>query len=199
MTVTVTVEDEELQRFLAQLPETLTTKVRQMLGNAALKAQRAVIDNFNHTGATGADKLTSRTGLLARSIRTTITPTGTPLSQISAAVHTDVIYAPIHEQGGTITAKRAYAGVPGGPYLNIPLPDNLTPAGVMRKNAGEVFSQGGYLVRSRLGNWLVMDVNGKPMFVLKRSVTIKPRLGMVKAAEDQMVNVLNELRAMSLQ
>lgn len=140
--------------------------------------------------------LNNRTGRLKRSLKTEFK--GNDLNDLSGAVFTKTKYAPIHEKGGTITAKNAYINVPGGPYLNIPLAANKTPAGVMRRNAGEVFNAGGFMFKSKSGKYFVANSSGTPMFVLVRSVDIPARLGMEKAADDEIPTLLGELNALLL-
>jgi hypothetical protein len=129
---------------------------------------------------------------LRRSIRTSIQ--GETLKTLSGAVFSEKVkYAKIQEKGGTIRAKKAYTGVPGGPYLNIPLSANKTGAGVQRRSAKSVFQSGGFLIRSKRGKFLVMSSTGVPMFVLTKKVKIKPRLGMEAAAEDEIPVLLARL------
>jgi len=191
--------NEEVKKFLSQLPKTMFEGAKVAFAKATLKAQSVIrTENFTHSSSGySSDKLNSRTGDLSRSIRTALT--GTELSTLSGRVYTVSPYAPIHEFGGTVKAKDKYKRVPGGPYLNIPLSDNKTAAGVMRKSAGEVFSEGGFIIKSKQGNWLVMDVAGVPMFVLKRQVYIKPRLGMDKATQDRIPEILDSLKLMALE
>lgn len=181
----------ELSAYLALAPKVLFNETKKEIGLSVLNVQAVVTDNFFSGNNTGGNKLHNRTGLLRRSIKTSLS--GTTLKTLSGSIHTDVTYAPIHEKGGTIKAKTAYATLPGGPYLNIPLSANKTAAGVMRQNAGEVFADGGYIIKSKAGNYLVMSGTGIPMFTLKRSVVIPPRLGMETAAIDEIPTLLGNL------
>jgi phage gpG-like protein len=190
---------DELNRFIRQLPETMFENAKTAFARAVLKAHEVVrTENFT-SGNTGysSNKLNSRTGDLSRSIRTQVK--GSNLESLAASIYTNSVYAPIHEIGGTIRAKNKYVRVPGGPYLNIPLSANKTAAGVMRRSAREVFSAGGYIIRSQSGNWIVMSVNSTPMFVLKKAVYIRPRLGMVKASEDRINEIMDYLDNASLE
>jgi len=76
-----------------------------------------------------------------------------------AQVGTNVIYAPIHEFGGTIRPK-------GHPYLAIPIG---TYKGWPRTH-NDLHS-----IQSEGGNPLLADPSGKPQYVLRREVTIPPR------------------------
>ena len=174
----------ELVGYLKELPDGLYDGAKLAYQDSIRRVHRDVSGNIK-TGP-----LHSRTGLLGKSLRTSTT--GTKIGDLRSSAFSDMIYAPIHEYGGTIKAKNAYKNVPGGPYLNIPLSANLTAAGVMRQGAREVFNAGGKLFRSRRGNWLI-SLNGQLMFVLKKSVTIPARLGMSDAAEDEIPTLLGNI------
>lgn len=148
--------------------------------------------------ANATTKLNVRTGNLRRSFMFSMD--GNSLSSLRSSAYqetlkgkvklgSEVIYARIHELGGTVKAKDKYTKVPGGPYLNIPLGANKTAAGVMRRTAKQVFDASGYLARSRKGSWLVFNRRGLPMFVLKKQVKIPARLGL----RDVMARSSNEL------
>jgi len=190
MTLTVSYNSKEVEQYLKKLPETSFEKAKKVFATSVLAANREVKSN-------ATTKLNVRTGALRRSIGQSVK--GMNLDELRASIFSGssggkpVVYAPIHEFGGTVTAKKAYTNVPGGPYLNIPIADNLTPAGVMRMTAGMVFNQGGYLFKSKSGKWFVA-MNDKLMFVLVKEVTIKPQLGMRDAAEKQVPIILTELK-----
>lgn len=181
----------ELSSYLRTLSPDTFDIAKVEVGASVLRVQNTITGNFISGGGFGGDKLHARTGLLRRSMKTTLE--GTNFSDLKGSVHTDVVYAPIQETGGTISAKRAYATLPGGPYLNIPLAANLTAAGVMRQNARDVFAAGGFIIKSKVGNYIVMSGVGQPMFVLKRSVKIPARLGMENAMNDEIPTLLGNL------
>lgn len=181
----------EVNQYLQQMPENLFDDTKKVFQKAVLKADAKVKSNLTTV-------LKSRTGMLWRSLHTSVK--GTTLKTLRASIYslanvsgTPVVYAPIHEYGGTITAIDKYTGVPGGPYLNIPTGSNKTPAGIMKKSAKMIFDEGGYIQKSRKGNWGVF-LGGRMMFVLKSKVKIPARLGMRKAAEDQIPTILSSLK-----
>lgn len=181
----------EVNQYLDRIPENAFDDAEVIFQKAVLKADKRVKSFFGV-------RLKVRTGMLRRSLRTSIT--GTKLSNLRASFYSaanvgsiSVIYAPIHEYGGTVKAINKYMGVPGGPYLNIPTGSNKTPAGVMKKSAKMIFDEGGYIQKSRKGNWGVF-LGDKMMFVLKRKVHIPPRLGMVVSAERQIPTILSSLK-----
>lgn len=175
---------DEVLDLISRMPDHLYNTAKENISESVLSVHSQV---SSYSGG-----LRNRSGILRRSLKTDVG--GNTLDTLHGDVYTDVVYAPIQEKGGTVRAKNAYKGVPGGPYLNIPLPANKTPAGVMRMNAREVFSSRGYIIKSRLGKYIVMSGNNQPMFVLKKEVHIPARLGMVDAAVDEIPTLLNNLR-----
>jgi len=184
---------QEVVNFLNAMPV-------ETFGQAKTVFSKAVLSASNKTKDNAANILKIRTGLLKRSIKFDVA--GTNVHNLRARVYSasvvggkPVIYAPIHEgkPDGSDTIIRAidkYMGVPGGPYLNIPAPANKTPSGVTRMKAREVFNAGGFIAKKT-----VFNAAGEPMFWLVKSVRIKPRLGMLKAAEDEVPTILSDLQA----
>jgi len=193
---TVKVEGvDEVNTLLAQLPDHSLTVAKDALRITLLDARDKVLGNFERYSKSnfiGGDNLRTRSGQLKASIKTSVR--GTKLSALSGSFYSTSPTAPIHEFGGTVEAKKAYATVPGGPYMNIPLPSNLSSNGIQLQSPAQVFSSGGRIIKSKLNNFLVVSKQGLLMFVLKKSVYIKPRLGMVKAAEDEIPTLLGVLR-----
>ncbi len=161
-------------------------KVKTVFRQSMMRVDAKIKDNATNI-------LKVRTGNLKRSFMFDVG--GTDVHNLRASVYSasvvggsPVIYAPIHEYGGTINAIDKYMGVPGGPYLNIPAPANKTAAGVTRLKAWEVFNAGGFI-----GGKTVFNSEGVPMFWLTKSVTIRPRLGMLEAAEGDIPTLLSDL------
>lgn len=136
-------------------------------------------------------ELKRRTGTLMKSITTRVE--GSDIPSFEASIYTDVIYAPIHEKGGTVRAKNAYRNVPGGPYLNIPTKANKTAAGVQRMTARTVFERGGRIVQFKPFSYGVI-LDGKVMFTLHKSSKIPARLNMVSSVEEVVPTLLSTLR-----
>lgn len=183
----------EVQDYINQVPEEEFTQAKTAFQEAAFAADKEVKGNTRN-------KLHVRTGMLRRSIRASVS--GTDLGNLKASIFSvsvvdgqPVIYAPIHEKGGTVRAIDKYKRVPGGPYLNIPARANKTAAGVMRMPAREVFQRGGYIrrINGAKAKWGVF-MDGKMMFSLVKEVKIPARLGMVKAAEGQIPTLLSKLK-----
>jgi len=181
----VQINDNGLTQYLGAMPDHMFTAAKHEVRKAA---------SNTHKQITRHSELHRRTGQLMRSIHLTVK--GDTLDKISGAVFSEGNrYARIQETGGVIKAKNAYRGVQGGPYLNIPLSANKTAAGAMRQTAKQVFQGGGSIIRSRRGNYIVMSSMGVPMFVLKKQVVIPARLGMQKAADDEVPLLMNRLQA----
>lgn len=202
----------EVQELLRNMPDTVFENTKKVFGKNVRTIHKKVLSQLKDASS----PLVNRTGALARSIRTS--NKGNDINTLYSAIYTDSKYAPVHELGSTgllggpITAKRAYSNVPGGPYLNIPLSNNKTEAGVMRESAREIFNAGGYIMKSKRGNWLVMKPTGMittdrdgrkvnvavPMFVLKKSVSIPARLKMLITADEEMPTLLSSLNQVIL-
>ena len=177
----------ETLRYLERMPEETFDDAHDAFQVAVLAADAQVKGNFG-------GKLQVRTGTLRRSIQTSVE--GTDLRTLDARIYgakfaggEQLVYTLTQEFGATIKAKRAYKGVPGGPYLNIPLAANKTAAGVQRMSAREVFGAGGY-IRGRA----VFSHDDKAMFALVKEVKVRPALGMIEAAEDQVPTILSTLQ-----
>lgn len=144
------------------------------------------------------DLLKSRTGALRSTVGYEVT--GERLRELRLQLYAGdaqtARYVRIQEHGGTIKAK-------SGKYLTIPLPDNLTGSRGARAGADVRFPSARALfesergrvaiVRSKAGNLVVAYRPGRAMFgkgakdthylwLLKPSVTLKPRLGFGKTA-----------------
>ena len=196
----------ELQKLLADSPDYLYQETKDIFIDRTLAAHKDVSNNL--TGS----PMKSRTGLLRKSLKTEVS--GNSLGTLRAGIFTakqvggkDVNYAPIQEFGGIVKAKKAYRGVPGGPFLNIPTDANKTPAGVMRYSPREVFTRmGGYIVGQGVYVPAVVsgfadnadETVGVRMFHLVKEVKIPARLGMRAAMDDEIPTLLSQLKDLRL-
>lgn len=185
---------DEVIGLLGDMPKQLFTKAKQQIAKSTFNTQRSITQPMK----SGIKGIQSRTGALARSIQTTVT--SNTLDDIRGRVFTKSIYAPIHEIGGIVRAKRAYLGLEGGPFLNIPASANKTASGVMRESARTVFATGGYIIKinAAKAKYAVIK-NGSVMFWLVKSVRIKARLNMIKSGEDEIPTLLSNLNDVLLQ
>jgi len=90
----------------------------------------------------------------------------------SVAVGTNVLYAAIHQFGGTIRAK-------SGPFLSIPITPAARAAGSPR-NFGEL-----HVTQSAKGQFLLVDAKGVPQYLLRQQVTMPARPFLGASAADQ--------------
>lgn len=109
-------------------------------------------------------------GLLASLSDDRVKVGGGDASEVSVSYTLSGIAA-VHERGAIITAKKAK-------YLTIPLPAALNSQGVPLRRGARDWSNT-FILRSKRGNLLiVLKQGGKitPLYVLKKSVKIPPRL-----------------------
>ena len=178
MSSVTTINLRETVQFLEAIPANTFKTAKREIAKSLLAADEDIKTNTD---------LMRRTGQLFDSIQTRVE--GTNLQNLEASIFTDSIYATTHEHGATIKAKDKYMGVPGGPFLNIPGKANLTPAGIMRKNAKAVFDEGGHIIGRTVHNADYTML----MFYLVKQVKIPARLHMVKSAEDQIPTMLSRI------
>ena len=176
---------EKVQRYVKALPEDAFEDAKGAFQTAALEAANQV---------KAMPDLHVRSGALRRSIEQEVS--GSTLNDLFASIYSakgsgtdEVIYAPIHEFGGTIRPIDKYLWVKGGPYLNIPTEANKTAAGVTRYKARELFNMGAVVAGKAVivGDQIMMTL-------VKGPVRIPPRLGMRDAAEDQIPTLLSTLQ-----
>lgn len=170
-----------LRRFQTALrsqPRAMTANVREHFRKSGAEWQGAMLDRFR------GSPMRTRTGALKRSIRHRVK--GASLRDIELRNVSTSRYARVHEHGTVgkggklpdIVPKRARA-------LTIPLPDNLTPAGVPRYPSARALMRTGktfLLKREGRRPVIMLDENGdgenlKALWVLMRRVSIPPRLG----------------------
>jgi hypothetical protein len=87
-------------------------------------------------------------------------------------------YMAMHEKGGVIRAKTSN-------YLTIPLPAALNGNGTPRQLSARQW-QGTFVARSRAGNLIIFQKRGRdivPLYVLKKSIRIRARLGLKKTLQ----------------
>lgn len=115
---------------------------------------------------------------LTRRLRNSITSAH---SATQAVVGTNVIYAAIHQFGGTIRAKK-------GPFLSIPLTDAARQAGSPRNMPGLAVWQ------TVKGQFVMGTDDGTVHFLLRAAVTMpsRPYLGVGDADEGELKRVLQD-------
>lgn len=125
------------------------------------------------TGETHATRLSKRSGRAMRSIKTSVRVSGATLDSLQGKIG-GIGYLRAHEFGATVRAKNAQ-------YLTIPLPAALHANGTPIHSSARQWANS-FVIRSKAGNLLIVkkQPGGKllPLYVLKREVTIPPRLRM---------------------
>ena len=121
--------------------------------------------------------LQKRSGSGLRSILESIKTTENNINVVAAEITTGSMS--IHETGGTVKPKR-------GKYLTIPLPAAMDGRGVpLRARARDWDNT--FVARSKRGSLMIFRKDGKgitPLYLLKTSVYIPPRLQMSDAVDD---------------
>jgi len=166
--------NKAITEFPAKLFGEMGRAFRQVGGEFIVKLTRERL-----SGA-GIKSLARRTGALVGSFGRVVF--GENIDSLTLSIYSDSKYAPIHEFGGTIVPRNTK-------YLAIPLGPAKTAAGVSRyKSPRDVpgLKFGGL---SRAGNPLLRTVDGVPMYVLVKSVTIPPRLSMFTTWEQEANNI----------
>lgn len=128
-------------------------------------------------GGTGPKSLSKRSGGLIASIEKSVKITGTTFENLEGFISA-AFPGVVHEFGATIRPKKAK-------MLTVPLPAALDNRGVpIRKSARDWPNT--FVARSKAGNLIIFQKRGTeivPLYVLKSSVKIPPRLGMRQTLE----------------
>ena len=152
----------EMREFLAQVVEAITERNSQAW-----------------PGGTTEKSLSVRSGALVEAIAGSMRMTGTSFNDIQGQIGAPgIVYARIQETGGTITAKN-------GKFLCIPLSAALNAAGLPINSSPRDWPNT-FCAKSKAGNLIIFQKRGTtiiPLYVLKTSVYIPPRLNMQTTLE----------------
>lgn len=174
--VEITVPVEAMRRTWEKAADGSRRLTTSAVQRAIVRHNGAMIRAFRGYTGTKGDQLQRRSGLLKRSFGMSQDP---PSSFVAGAK-----YAPLQEYGGTVRPTG------GRQFLTIPLKATLTAGGVFRAGARMVNRGGGWQTlglvpgqqdhRTWIRNGVIFTrgAGGKPMplFALKRSVKVPPRL-----------------------
>lgn len=177
--VKITVDEKQLVRALATVPDALTRELRDALEKILRRFER----EFVSTRLSGRPGLQRRSGNLARSWVREVR--GRRLKDLQARFATRVKYAPIHEFGGIIRPVRAK-------FLAIPLSDSRVKG---TADSPRDYPDG-FFLRSKGGNLLFGVSEGDrfvPLFVLKREVRIPARMGLLDLWEAKRAGITDQL------
>lgn len=150
----------------------------ELFRHLQLVAQKVAARNSGgYPGGTTSNSLSKRSGVamdsLRRGVRVSAGAGG--LEGTMSGVH----YLTIHEYGGTIRARNAQ-------YLTIPLNEALNANGVPKKMSAREWNNT-FVSQSKKGNLIIFQRRGRlivPLYVLKKSVKIRARLGLRKEQQD---------------
>ena len=154
----------------------------QSLQQVANRMKELHSNPWNGGVVNDSDRLQSRSGAGLQSIIDSVKTQG-PSGDLLAVGSISAGSLSVHEVGAVVKATRAQ-------YLTIPLPAALDPRGVpLRARARDWDNT--FVRRSRAGNLIIFrKLPGAreltPLYILKDSVTIRPRLGMEPELDTQM-------------
>ena len=123
-------------------------------------------------GGTSDRTLSRRSGDLIQSIKDSVRVTGNTLANVQGGIG-GAFYLRTHEYGATIRPKKAK-------YLAIPLPEALNANGTPKLASPRQWKNT-FVKQSKAGNLLIFQKRGRqivPLYVLKKEVKIRPRLGL---------------------
>jgi hypothetical protein len=148
----------------------LSTELRSFLDSVA----QALVQRHSGKwpGGTAAKTLSQRTGGMLQTIVGSVQVNGATFSTITGHIGGSMI-ARVQEFGAAITPKRAK-------FLTVPLPAALDSNGVPLKKSAREWGNT-FVAKTKKGNLVIFQKRGSmivPLYVLKTSVTIPPRLGM---------------------
>ena len=192
MSLQLKVQSDNVRLALESAPRIVNSEVVNSMREIGVGWERSVKQRFKGggKGASGGKDLYSRTGALRRSVRFKLNRGARTLHMLVGDAATP--YANIQEDGGTVRPKRKK-------FLTIPLDNAKTASGALsgsykirRDGRGFKTDKGPtFIYKSKAGNLIVavkrnnrkkIDLRRDSLYVLKKSVTIKARLGAWDAA-----------------
>jgi hypothetical protein len=172
---------KELDASPNRVARKVSDAMRRSLQRVAKAMEEAHSSAWNGNLVNSGNTLQRRTGEGLKSIRDSIYVTGSTgsVDDVKGSISTGSMT--IHETGGTITAR-------SGKYLTIPLPAACDSRGVPLRRSARDWDKT-FVQRSRKGNLIIFQRRGRelvPLYLLKPSVYIRPRLGLEKAYMSEM-------------
>ncbi len=162
----------ELGQNIEKLPRELEKVLKEYLQavrKGLIKRHSKPFRNPTNAPATGEKNLLKRRGGI-KDIRVFTSRGGKNLDAVAGGMIVPVPIS-VHERGATIRAKRAQ-------FLTIPLPAALDARGIPRRPNARAW-ENTFVQRSKRGNLLIFQRRAGgivPLYLLKRSVTLPPRL-----------------------
>lgn len=163
---------QHLKRSWDGSAKVLSKELREFLDGVA----QALVERHSGAwpGGTTAQTLSKRSGQMLESIVSSVDVRGKKFTTIEGSIGGSMVAA-VQEFGATIKPKHAK-------YLTIPLPAALNANGTPKKKSAREWDNT-FVAKSKAGNLIIFQRQGSkivPLYVLKTSVTIPPRLGMQK-------------------
>lgn len=169
---------KQLDANFKRLPANIRSQLKDFLDTTKLAMEKRHNRTWsprrkNPSGQAG--RLNRRSGRLMKSLRVRVFPGSKTIEQVAGEIGTQSPYAGVHEYGATIRPKRSK-------YLAIPLPAALDSRGVPKRRGPRSWKNT-FVAKSKAGNLIIFQrrrgVKGIiPLYVLKKEVTIPPRLGL---------------------
>lgn len=164
----VKVDWKRLNEAVQKVPLALYSRFRKRMTDHHRRFEhRLKTDNLKGGG------VHRRSGFLSRGVQTKTSGTGVRDVEVSTYIF-GVPYARVQELGGVIRPRRKK-------WLTIPLDAAKTGSGVLRARAP--FWEDTFFRRSKKGNLILWQKKGDeiiPLFVLKKQVRLKPKLGFMR-------------------
>lgn len=178
---------EDIDRGYKKIPDVLRNEVGRYLDR--VKNELVAKHSQPYDGKKSGDSLKRRSGAGLKSIMESIkVQAGSEIERVSASIGGNFVMR-VHEYGATITPKTAK-------YLTIPLPAALDSRGLPKKprardwnNTFIAPTKSGLIIFQKRASRIV------PLYLLKKSVTIKPRLGMYDKLDDMSGYLLSRVIA----
>jgi len=161
-----------LERSIEQLPRDLRELVLDHLQKVEEQLTQRHSRPYSPGQSRSRKRLRKRSGDLLKSIRESVNVTGTTIDELVGVIGSDLRYAAVQEEGATITKEDG--------YMTIPLDAALTSQGTKKKASARDWPNT-FVKESRKGNLLIFQRRGNgivPLYLLRKEVTIPPRLGM---------------------
>lgn len=182
------VDADKLEKALSTAPRKLYAALKRRLGGMRGYLHKWVRKEIAQKKFKGGQFLHVRTGAFRRSFD--VVDHGTSIDTlrfVTGAVRNVPPYADIHEYGGVITPKK-------GKFLAIPLEAAKTVRADVGRGGPRDFEDT-FIFTSKAGNKIIAQRSGDgltPLFVLKESVKIPPRLGFFHAWDAQMPALIGQ-------
>ena len=164
----------QFQKATIKIEKELLNTINRVVAKLAKKHSRP----WSGLAYNPGDSLFKRSGYGLRSIMNSVSSTG---GLNPSATMRITGYMVDHEEGAVIKSK-------GGKYLAIPLPDALSQSGELLRPRPSDY-ENTFVTTSKKGHLLIFQrhaVGIRPLYLLKKQIKIRPRLGAAKIVNDEL-------------